>query len=117
MFDPKTVSEMLEVPASTLRRYAADWSEMRTYSGQGESREILTWVGAAPLPEGRLDFAARRDGPARRLVASLDTEEAQRGIAWTEGASCPALELLEGRTAPGAPGALEAPAGEEAPAG
>ncbi len=83
--------------------YAADWSEMRTYSGTGESREIFTWVGAAPLPEGRLDFAARRDGPARRLVASIDTDDAGRGIVWTEGARCPSLELLEATSGAGAP--------------
>ena len=75
--------------------YAADWSEMRRYSGGEGAREIFSWVGAAPLPGGRLDFAARRDGAARRLVASVDSDDAGRGIAWTEGARCPSLELLE----------------------
>ena len=98
--------------------YAADWSEMRTYSGAGESREIFTWVGAAPSPEGRLDFAARRDGPARRLVASIDTEEARRGIVWTEGARCPSLELLETTSRAGAAPQVtsEVPAEVPAPA-
>jgi hypothetical protein len=91
--------------------YVADWSEMRTYSGQAGTREIFTWIGSAPLPDGRLDFAVRHDGANRRLVASVDSDDPARGIAWTEGARCPALELLEGSTA------LEAPAGEEAPTG
>ena len=75
--------------------YVADWSEMRTYSGQGESREIFTWLGAAPVPGGRLDFAVRHDGATRRLVASVDSDDPGRGISWTEGARCPVLELLE----------------------
>ena len=75
--------------------YVADWSEMRTYSGQAGGREIFTWAGAAPIPGGRMDFAVRRDGATRRLVASVDSDDTNRGIAWTEGARCPALELLE----------------------
>jgi hypothetical protein len=75
--------------------YVADWSEMRTYSGQGESREIFTWLGAAPVPGGRLDFAVRHDGATRRLVASVDSDDPGRGISWTEGARCPVLEFLE----------------------
>jgi len=74
--------------------YVPDWSEMRTYSGR-EDREVFTWLGAAPLPGGRLDFAVRRDGAVRRLVASVDSEDPDRGIAWTESGRCPALELLE----------------------
>jgi hypothetical protein len=88
--------------------YLADWSEMRTYSGQAGTREIFTWVGSAPLPGGRLDLALRSDGATRRLVASVDSDNPDRGIAWTEGARCPALELLE---APDAPETQEAPAG------
>ena len=76
------------------RGYVPDWSEMRTYSGS-DSREILTWLGAAPGPSGRIDFALRRDGPARLLVASTDSDEGERGIDWVEGVRCPALELLE----------------------
>ena len=34
MFDPKTVSEMLQVPASTLRRYAKDWGEFLSDSAR-----------------------------------------------------------------------------------
>jgi len=34
MFDPKTVSEMLEVPASTLRRYAKDWADFLSESAR-----------------------------------------------------------------------------------
>lgn len=91
--------------------YVADWSEMRTYSGQGESREIFTWLGAAPLPGGRLDFAVRHDGETRRLVASVDSDDPGRGISWTEGARCPVLELLE------VPGVVSAPeSATEAPA-
>ncbi len=82
--------------------YVADWSEMRIYSGQG-GREIFTWLGAAPVPGGRLDFAVRHDGATRRLVASVDSDDHGRGIAWTEGARCPVLELLE------VPGVLNAP--------
>jgi hypothetical protein len=96
--------------------YAADWSEMRRYSGGGGSREIFSWVGAAPLPEGRLDFAARRDGAARRLVASVDSEDAGRGIGWTEAARCPSLELLEvadRSPAPATPPASAAPTQED----
>jgi hypothetical protein len=74
--------------------YVAEWSEMRTYSGS-ESREIFTWFAAVPGPNGRIDFAVRRDGPARLLVASTESDEGERGIDWTEGARCPALELLE----------------------
>ena len=83
--------------------YVADWSEMRTYSGQTGERAIFTWVGAAPVPGGRLDFAMRRDGAARRLVASVDTDDANRGIVWTEGTRCPAFELLEVPEAPRGP--------------
>ncbi len=97
--------------------YVADWSEMRTYSGQTGTREIFTWVGSAPLPDGRLDFAVRHDGTTRRLVASVDSDDPARGIAWTEGARCPAMELLEGPTARDTPDARGAPAGEEVPAG
>ena len=74
--------------------YVADWSEMRIYSG-GESREIFTWLGSAPVPGGRLDFAIRHDGATRRLVASVDSDDPGRSISWTEGARCPVLELLE----------------------
>ncbi len=95
--------------------YVADWTEMRTYSGQSGSREIFTWLGAAPVPGGRLDFAVLHDGATRRLVASLDSDDSDRGIAWTEGARCPALQLLE---VPGAAGTSEVPAAAaaEAPA-
>ena len=91
--------------------YVADWSEMRIYTGQGESREIFTWLGAAPVPGGRLDFAVRHDGATRRLVASVDSDDPGRGISWTEGARCPVLELLE---VPGVASAAEgaASAGE-----
>lgn len=77
------------------RGYEPDWSEMRNYSGGDEGREIFTWLGAAPVPGGRLDFAVRRDGVVRRLVASPDSSDPDRGIAWTEGARCPVMELLE----------------------
>ena len=83
--------------------YAADWSEMRIYSGQGESREIFPWLGAAPVPGGRLDFAVRHDGATRRLVVSVDSDDPGRDISWTEGARCPVLELLE------VPGVVSAP--------
>lgn len=73
--------------------YVVDWSEMRRYSG-GDEREIYTWLGATPVPEGRLDVAVRRDGGARRLAASLDSDDPDRGIAWTEDDRCPSLELL-----------------------
>jgi hypothetical protein len=75
--------------------YVADWSEMRTYSGQAGGRELFTWLDAAPVPGGRLDFAVLRDGAVRRLVASLDSDDPGRGITWTEGTRCPSLELLE----------------------
>jgi hypothetical protein len=75
--------------------YVVDWSEMRTYTGQSGEREIFTWLGATPVPGGRLDLAVRRDGTNRRLVASVDSEDPARGIAWTEGSRCPALEILE----------------------
>ena len=74
--------------------YVVDWSEMRNYSGSG-SREIFTWLASAPGPNGRIDFAVRRDGPARLLVASTESVEGERGIDWMESARCPALELLE----------------------
>jgi len=74
--------------------YVVDWSEMRAYSGEDGRREIFTWLGAAPVPGGRVDFAVRRDGATRRLVASVESGDPDRGIAWTEGARCPALELL-----------------------
>ena len=75
--------------------YVADWSEMRTYSGEAGGRELFTWLDAAPTPGGRLDFAVLRDGAVRRLAASLDSDDPDRGITWTEGARCPSLELLE----------------------
>jgi hypothetical protein len=68
---------------------------MRTYSGQSGEREIFTWLGATPVPGGRLDLAVRRDGTSRRLVASVDSDDPGRGISWTEGSRCPALEILE----------------------
>ncbi len=83
--------------------YVADWSEMRTYSGQAGEREIFTWLGAAPIPGGRLDFAVRWDGATRQLVASADSDDPDRGIAWTESERCPALELLEVPNVPPAP--------------
>ena len=89
--------------------YVADWSEMRTYSGQSGDREIFTWLGAAPIPGGRLDIAVRHDGQTRRLVASVDSDDLDRGIEWTEGARCPALELLE------APGPRATPPAQEEP--
>ncbi len=92
--------------------YVADWSEMRTYSGQSGSREIFTWLGAAPVPGGRLDFAVLHDGETRRLVASVDSDDPDRGIAWTEGARCPALELLE---VPGTAATADVPAAAQAP--
>ena len=99
--------------------YVADWSEMRTYSG-GESREIFTWLGAAPVPGGRLDFAVRHDGATRRLVASVDSDDPGRGISWTEDARCPVLELLEvpgvASAAQDAAGTVRNPAEAEAPA-
>jgi len=75
--------------------YVVDWSEMRTYTGTDGRREIFTWLGASPIPGGQLDFAVLRNGGARRLVASVDGENPDRGIAWTEGERCPALELLD----------------------
>jgi hypothetical protein len=93
------------------RGYEADWSEMRTYSGEAGSREIFTWLNSAPLPGGRLDFVVRWDGAVRRLAASVDSDDPNRGIAWTESARCPSLELLGIPTAAGAPDGAEAPAG------
>jgi hypothetical protein len=75
--------------------YVVDWSEMRTYSGEAGGRELFTWLDAAPTPGGRLDFAVLRDGEVRRLAASLDGDDPDRGIAWTEETRCPSLELLE----------------------
>jgi hypothetical protein len=75
--------------------YVVDWAEMRTYSGAAGNRELFTWLDAAPIPGGRLDFAVLRDGAVRRLAASLDSEDPDRGITWTEGSRCPSLELLE----------------------
>lgn len=74
--------------------YVVDWSEMRSYSGADEERQIFTWLGATPVPGGRLDFVVLRDGAVRRLAVSVDSDDPGRGIAWTEGARCPALELL-----------------------
>jgi hypothetical protein len=76
------------------RGYAVDWSEMRSYS-DGDGREVFTWLGATPVPDGRLDFVVRRDGGARRLAARPEGDDPDRGIAWTEDARCPSLELLD----------------------
>lgn len=74
--------------------YAAEWSEMRTYSGG--TREAFTWLAAIPGPAGRIDFAILHDGASRRMVASSVREGEERRIDWTEGSRCPSLELLEG---------------------
>ena len=97
---PGSATSLFFLARFGARGYEADWSEMRVYSGADGSREIFTWLGAAPLPAGRLDFAVRHDGATRRLVASVDSDDPDRGIAWTEGARCPVLELLELPTVP-----------------
>ena len=71
--------------------YVVDWSEMRSYSGG--SREAYTWLSAMPGLDGRIDFAVLRDGQTRRLAASVDRPGEERGLDWTEGARCPALDL------------------------
>ena len=96
--------------------YVADWSEMRTYSGQSGDREIFTWLGAAPVPGGRVDIAVRHDGQSRRLVSSVASDDPDRGIGWTEGARCPVLELLEAPDTRGVQAAQAAPEAREAPA-
>jgi hypothetical protein len=74
--------------------YTAEWSEMRSY-GAG-TREAFTFLEAVPGPAGRIDFAIRHDGSARRLAASVRRAGEARRIDWTEGSRCPSLELLEG---------------------
>jgi hypothetical protein len=96
--------------------YVADWTEMRTYSGPAGSREIFTWLGATPVPGGRLDLAVRHDGATRRIVASVDSDDPNRGVSWTEGARCPALELLEAPGSQGASNTGEVPVAEGTPA-
>jgi len=39
MYDPKTVSEMLDIPGSTLRRYSADYSDLLSENARLKGRK------------------------------------------------------------------------------
>lgn len=76
----------------SARGYVPSWSEVRRY-GDGEDREVFTYLGAATGPAGRVDFVRRHTGTTISLAASLDGDD--RGIDWSEDRGCSALELVE----------------------
>lgn len=80
------------------RQYVPEWSEVRRY-GRGEGKEAFVYFGAFAGPEGRVDFVTRHDGSTVLLAASVDREEGDREIDWTEAASCPGLDVLDRTTA------------------
>lgn len=87
-------------PASSLfflarfdgRQYVPEWWEVRRYDGG--DKEVFVYFGALAGPDGRVDFATRHDGSSVRLVASVDRNDDDREIDWTEPATCPAVPRL-----------------------
>lgn len=95
------------------RQYVPEWWEVRRYDG-AENREVFVYFGAIAGADARVDFATRYDGVDRRLVASVDREEGDREIDWTESARCPAVPLLAPEpTAPTAASTVTSPMGGE----
>lgn len=91
------------------RQYVPEWSEVRRYR-RGEGKEAFVYLGAIAGPSGRVDFATRHDGSTVRLVASVDREDEDREIDWTEGGRCPSLDVLARAAAATAAAATAAPA-------
>lgn len=75
------------------RRYVPEWSEVRRYRS-GEGKEAFVYFGALAGPGGRVDFVTRHDGSTVRLAASVDRDDEDREIDWTEAPSCPGLDVL-----------------------
>jgi hypothetical protein len=75
------------------RQYVPEWSEVRRYD-DGDEKEVFVYFGALAGPDGRVDFATRHDGSSVRLVASVDREDGDREIDWTEPTTCPAVPRL-----------------------
>jgi hypothetical protein len=81
------------------RQYVPEWSEVRRYR-RGEGKEAFVYFGAIAGPGGRVDFVTRHDGASVRLAASVDREDEDREIDWTEPGACPGLDVLTRAAAP-----------------
>lgn len=74
-------------------QYVPEWWEVRRYRG-AEDREAFVYFGALDGPDGRVDFTTRHDGGPLRLAASVDRDDGDRSVDWTESARCPGVGLL-----------------------